>query len=359
MAGRFSISKWAIRIVGGFGIWLLAIAFGLIVLRGNVSGFGTSQWWYETGTVYLLWGALNYIIFFGLVYFIIPQGLTSKNYTKMALLTLALILAVGLLKYYFVTRPRFEYVFVSTYKDGNENLPVYYSFRQYMQKTAFTGLFVSVIAYAFGLTMNWFNSEKLRKELEGKQLDAELSFLRMQLNPHFLFNSLNSIYSLSLKKSDAVPEAVLKLSEMMRYMLYESEDEDRKVYLDNEITYLTNYIGLQKIRFSDNIFVDFHVTGSTAGKKIAPLLLIPLTENGFKHGVLNDRNHPLQILLVIEGDKLIFNVKNKKNLDNKDFTGGVGMENVKRRLALLYPGKHQLTISDAEETYKAELVLFL
>ena len=100
--------------------------------------------------------------------------------------------------------------------------------------------FVSVIAYGYGLTINWFKGEKDRKELEARQKDAELSFLRMQLNPHFLFNSLNSIYSLSLKRSEDTPEAVLKLSEMMRYMLYETEDNEHRVKLDNEIEYLSN-----------------------------------------------------------------------------------------------------------------------
>src|SRR5262245_28787010 len=185
--------------------------------------------------------------------------MNTKKYFIMNGYIFALIIVFGFIKYFFVTLKRFDYVFVSYYQNDDEHLPVNYTLRQYLQKTFFTGIFVSCLAYAWGLTINWFKGEKLRKELESKQLDAELSFLRMQLNPHFLFNSLNSIYSLSLKKSDAVPEAVLKLSQMMRYMLYEGEDQDHKVYLEYEIDYLSNYIGLQKIRFSENICVDFHV----------------------------------------------------------------------------------------------------
>lgn len=356
---RFNITKWLIRFVAGFGAWLIAIAFGLLALKGNVQGFANSRWWYETGSVYLLWGFLNYLIFFGLVYFIIPYGLTTKNYFRMILFTYLLILFVGVLKYYCVSLDRFEYVRVSFYRDGDENKPVYFTFGQYILKTIFTGTFVSLLAYGWGLTVNWFKGEQLRKELENKRMDAELSFLRMQMNPHFLFNSLNSIYSLSLKKSDDTPQAVLKLSEMMRYMLYEREDAEHKVMLDKEIGYLQNYIGLQQIRFKDKLQVDFRTEGDIEGKKIVPLLLLPFVENGFKHGILIDPDHPFKINLVVGGGKLILQVKNKKNIDNKDFTGGVGLDNVKRRLALLYPGCHQLTISDSSEFYQCELVLIL
>lgn len=354
-----SVKKWLIRFFGGFVIWLLAIAFGLVALKGNMQGFASKAWWLETGVVYLVWGFLNYLIFFGLVHFIIPYGLGTRKYAKMIGYSILLILAVGLIKYYFVNLKRFEYVLVSYYKEGNENMPVFFNFRQYMQKTFFTGTFVACLSYAWGLTVNWMKGEKQRKELENKQLSAELSFLRMQLTPHFLFNSLNSIYSLSLKKNDSAPEAILKLSEMMRHMLYQKEDADHMVTLESEVAYLHNYIGLQRIRYKNSIYIDILTEGDMQDKRIAPLLLIPFVENGFKHGVLQNEKHPLQVQLVVEQSRLIFNVKNMKNLDNKDFSGGIGMDNVKRRLALLYPGSHQLTITDGEEFYKSELVLLL
>lgn len=354
-----SIRKWSILFVGGFIIWLFAIALGLIALKGNMQGFGSRSWWQETGSVYIVWGFLNFLIFFGLLHFIIPYGLTTRRYIRMIIATYLLVLVVGTVKYYFGSTKRFDYIMVAYYKDGNENLPVYFTFGQYILKTVFTGTFVSVLAYGWGLTINWFRGEQLRKELENKRMDAELSFLRMQMNPHFLFNSLNSIYSLSLKKNDDAPTAILKLSEMMRYMIYEREDEEHKVDLEKEIHYLENYVGLQKIRFRDKLHVDFMIEGTVAGKKIVPLLLLAFVENGFKHGLLTDPQFPLQIHLVVEGERLLFNVKNKKNLDNKDFTGGVGLDNVKRRLVLLYPGKHQLTINDGVEFYQSELSLLL
>ena len=324
-----------------------------------MQGFGSRQWLYETGSVYLLWGFLNYLIFFGLIYFIIPNGLHSRQYVKMIVLTYLLVLTVGLFKYYAVSQDRFEYVRVSYYKDEEGKIPVYFTFYQYMLKTLFTGTFVSILAYGWGLTANWFQGEKIRKELENKRLAAELSFLRMQINPHFLFNSLNSIYSLSLKKSDFAPQAILKLSDMMRYLLYEREDASHMVALHKEIEYLENYIALQKIRFNHGQHIEFLTEGDDSNQKIAPLLLIPFIENAFKHGLLTDSANPMKIYLLIEGKRLILQVKNRKNLNNKDSNEGIGLENVNKRLKLLYPGKHQLTITESEEHYQSDLVLFL
>src|SRR5882757_8097175 len=171
------INKWLYRFAGGFLLWLFAIAFGLVALKGNMEGFGSHKWWYQTGVVYLLWGFLNFLIFFGIVHFIIPLGFYKKKYGVMIFYTYVLIICVGLIKYYFVCMPRFDYVFVSYYKDEKGEVPVYFTFWQYLRKTIFTGTFVATLAYAFGLTRNWFKGEKLRKELELKQKDAELSFL--------------------------------------------------------------------------------------------------------------------------------------------------------------------------------------
>jgi len=353
------IKKWSYRFFGGFLIWLGAILFGLIALKGNVDGIFTNEWWFHVGAVYGLWGFLNFLIFFGLVHFIIPWGMRTKHYLYMILLTYALILAFGLVKYACANTARFNYVLVSYRKDDEAHTPVSFTLLQYMIKTLFTGTFVAVLSYGWGLTSNWFKGERFRKELENGKMAAELSFLRMQINPHFLFNSLNSIYSLSLKKSDAAPQAVLKLSEMMRYMLYEHEDTEHKVSLAKEIEYLKNYVALQKIRFDEQLHVEFLVEGEAKDKKIAPLLLVPFVENGFKHGLLSDPQYPFRINLLIDGNRLVFQVRNKKNLDNKDQAGGIGMTNVNKRLMLLYPGKHQLTVRDEESFYQCDLTLYL
>ncbi|MBS1504964.1 MAG: histidine kinase, partial [Bacteroidetes bacterium] len=173
----------------------------------------------------------------------------------------------------------------------------------------------------------------------------------------FLFNSLNSIYSLAYQKSDTAPEAILKLSEIMRYMLYESNDN--KVDLAKELQYLHNYIDLQKIRFGNKAFVDFKVTGEVGSQKIVPLLLIAFIENAFKHGMAYDPNVAIRLLINLDGENLHFYTENKKHMNNRDLEGGVGLQNVQRRLDLLYPNKYKLDIQDKPDFYICELSLVL
>lgn len=352
-----SSKKWIIRFTGGFLLWLVAIALGLIALKGQVDGIGNRQWWYQTGSVYLVWGFLNYLVFFGLLYFIIPFGIETRRYWAMIAYTYALIIAIGLIKYYFVSLDRFEYVRVSHYKNGDETLPVYFTFLQYIQKTLFTGTFVSLLAYGLGLTLNWRKGEKKRMELEAEKRNAELAFLRMQFDSHFLFNTLNSIYSLCLQKNDEAPKAVLQLSDMMRYMIYEDEDEHHKVALEKEIGYLQNYVRLQETRFKHHVHVEFVTEGHAEGKTIVPMLLMPFIENGFKHGDLGNSQQPLKIHLIIDDERLILRVKNRKNLDKKYYVGGIGLDNVKKRLNLLYPNRYQLNVEQTNESFQTELII--
>ncbi len=143
----------------------------------------------------------------------------------------------------------------------------------------------------------------------------------------------------------------------MRYMLYESNDH--KVDLAKELQYLQNYIDLQKIRFGNKAFVDFKITGDIGNQKIVPLLLIAFIENAFKHGVANDPASPIRLLINLDGIHLHFYMENKKHTLNRDNEGGIGLNNVKRRLDLLYPGKYGLSIQDKTNTYTCELSLVL
>ena len=156
--------------------------------------------------------------------------------------------------------------------------------------------------------------QRISRELENQKLKAELSFLKMQINPHFLFNALNNIYSLTvIEKSKKAGDSVLKLSEMMRYVLYEQEDEENKVSLDTEIKQLNNYIDLERLRHTGDLNMRFSIEGDTAGKRIAPLLLFPLMENAFKHGILSNPQKPLVIELKVDGQQLSFTIHNFKN----------------------------------------------
>jgi LytS/YehU family sensor histidine kinase len=187
--------------------------------------------------------------------------------------------------------------------------------------------------------------------------ELELNLLKSQINPHFLFNTLNNIYSLSLQKSDRSPEMILKLSDLMRYMLYECNVPF--IDLQREIQFLQDYIDLEKIRHGEKVEILFSVQGAPDGLKIPPLLLIPFVENAFKHGVnAQFGNAWVHISLLLENNHIVFEIKNNKpqtaaqrNLNSS----GIGIENAKKRLQLIYPNKHVLEINDLSASFHIKL----
>ncbi|MCB0543311.1 MAG: histidine kinase [Saprospiraceae bacterium] len=197
------------------------------------------------------------------------------------------------------------------------------------------------------------------QQTEQEKLNAELSFLRAQINPHFLFNTLNSIYSLAIEKSDDTPEAVAKLSGMMRYVTSEAGRD--LVPLDRELGYIRDYIELQKFRFGDTVRTDFSVTGSAAGKMITPLVLIPFVENAFKYGVNPEQDSDIRIAIALNGNALHLEVANNKVpvVPSAEEATGLGVANTRERLQLLYPGKHTLGISEDERQFRVSLTLEL
>jgi len=190
-------------------------------------------------------------------------------------------------------------------------------------------------------------------------LQTEISFLKAQINPHFLFNTLNSIYSLSISKSDAAPDAVVKLSNMMRYSV--SEANQNFVSLSKEIEYISNYIELQRLRVTDKIKINYEISGDVEGKQIAPFLLIPFVENAFKHGVNSEEDSDIGIKIDIGSDGLLLKVANKKVTVHigKDTGIGLGIETTRKRLRLLYPGRHKLDITDNNDSFRILLQIDL
>ncbi len=197
------------------------------------------------------------------------------------------------------------------------------------------------------------------KQTEAEKLHAELAYLKAQVNPHFLFNTLNSIYSLALEKSDRTPDAIVKLSSLMRYVLLETSRE--KVPLEQELTYLSDYIQLQQTRFEGSSFVDFSISGQHEGKSIAPLLLIPFIENAFKHGVNPEEPSPILIRIDVVDDQLILLVTNKKLASPQPtpIPSGLGIQNTRLRLQLLYPARFILNIDDGTKDFSVSLTLKL
>ncbi|HEX8327180.1 MAG TPA: histidine kinase [Hymenobacter sp.] len=232
---------------------------------------------------------------------------------------------------------------------------IYYKIGYYIGDNLFFGSPMIVLSAAV-----WSAQAALRRERENRQLReekraAEVAFLRTQINPHFLYNTLNMLFSMAYPVAKPVANAILKLSELMRYMLHQTPDG--QVELEKEIDYLRNYLDLYRLRFPDSFFVDFTVTGEPAGRRVAPLVLIPFVENAIKHGVLDDPENPVHIRLNIEGEQVQFEVENQRSNDQKDATTGIGLPNLRRRLELLYPERHALHVNSQNEQFTTSLRL--
>jgi hypothetical protein len=217
-------------------------------------------------------------------------------------------------------------------------------------------IFLYLIIVFFSITLRINNQ---LKEARQEKLNAELSYLKAQINPHFLFNTLNSIYSLAIVRSEGTAAAIVKLSGMMRYVI--SESQHNLVSLEKETGYITDYIDLQKIRLGNSIKLNFTITGNTTGKQIAPLVLIPFIENAFKYGVNAEEDPAIRVAIVIDETTLKMEVENNKVTTNMGAheSGGLGIENTKGRLDLLYPSKHELVIRDGEHSFLVSLNLTL
>lgn len=220
------------------------------------------------------------------------------------------------------------------------------------------------ISYTLAITMTlmffkqWFEKDRLADKLEKLNIETELKYLKSQINPHFLFNSLNSVYALTLAKSDKAPEVILKISDILRYILYEGGE--KVVGLKKEIEYIGNYLELEKIRFGNRLDTKLEINGDPSGKEIAPMIFLPFVENSFKHGVnSNIGNSFVFINFDIYETGLTFEIENNlpshKPSESPDYQGGIGITNVKKRLNLLYPGKHTLVIEESEKTYNVKL----
>lgn len=216
-----------------------------------------------------------------------------------------------------------------------------------------TGIYAVLIRFL----IRAFETQSLRNELINQQQAGELALIKAKVNPHFLFNTLNNIYSLVYKKSDEAPEAVMKFSSIMRFVLSEANSET--IMLDKEIEYMRSYVELQKLRTNEPGYVVMNISGMTEGMTIAPMLLIPLVENAFKHG--SRKHHPgIIITLSVENGRIDFGVLNylkegQPLAENRP--GALGLSNIKRRLELTYPGKHQFTVKKESGQFFVNLII--
>ncbi len=237
---------------------------------------------------------------------------------------------------------------------GYHNYSRNVSFGYYALDNLYYALVYIFLGFLIFLLDNQVTSQKTQAALLQKTKEAELQFLRSQINPHFLFNTLNNIYSLVYEQSPKAPEAVLKLAELMRYLLYEQKE---KVPLSREWHYVQNFIELQLLRFPQELPLEIKTEGDVEKHEIAPHVLIGFVENAFKHGDFKDPSMPLRIRLACNGSTVRFETENKIGRLHKDESGGVGLENIRRRLELLYPGRFLLQVSGKNDLYHSQLVL--
>lgn len=289
------------------------------------------------------------------IYFLMPKFVYTKRYFTYTVLLLA-TLFIGLIIKFNLT---FYLVSNNVMPEAGdvESLTLNYAI-----VTMLGELYVMSFVTAIKITVDWLNENSKLHELEKRQLTTELKFLRSQVSPHFFFNTLNNIYSLTLEKSDRAPEIVLRLSELMRYLLYSTDKPYQE--LGKEIECIQNYIDLERIRFDNSLRIEMNVSGEIEGKKIAPMLLIPFVENCFKHGAgKNIGKMYIKIHLEVIGDNLNFEVSNNLPANTnrnklKKSDSGIGLSNIKKRLELGYePNDYNLSIFEKDKMFNVILKL--
>lgn len=329
--------------------WLLI----LTLLSVSILNRSAQPTWFEILVEFGFYGIINVSLFYINYLILIPNVIQRKQslwlyvFLIIGLICVTVVIKLGIAVLY----P--DIILEHTYQKHKTTTP----YNIYMLQALFMSGFFIVISSLLKFTTDWFVNDRIQRNLESEKKDMELQFLKSQLNPHFLFNSLNNIYSLAYQKSEKTADAILKLSEIMRYMIYESNDS--WVDLSKEIDYLKSFVELQKLRFKDGAAVQININGEIDGQKIIPLILIAFVENAFKHGVENDPTDPIKINLIANKKILHFSVTNKKNTGHKDAMGGVGLNNVERRLQLLYPDRYKLNIVNSATHYTTELMLNL
>ncbi len=284
------------------------------------------------------------VFFYANYYIFVPKFYIKK---KWGLLIFYLIISYLIIR--FVPNLLIQDVHRLPFPDeGFPDKPNMIFTRTIFSKDHYVIQFIMVLILSLHLRINNYLTE-----VKNEQLQAEISYLKAQINPHFLFNTLNNIYALALKKAESTPMAVLKLSNIMRYVVTESDQ--KRVLVKNEIAYINDYIALQKMRLTNDVIIDFNIEGDPGQLKIAPMLLITFIENAFKYGVSQDQTSKITIFISFKGQNaFLFEVENtnyKTTVFNSN-SSKAGLKNTQKRLAYAYPNSHQLKIIETLETYK-------
>ncbi len=330
------------------------IFFWVVVYLAYVLMFG-SYWglYYEEVMKNLILMPARIVGTYALIYWILPLALQQKKFLLFTLLAIlhAVVFATAIwlsIRLVNLFPEHFDY----------SELPIFHFNKIF--STLFSNYVIPMFAVTVVIFKKWYIDEQQKKKLVKENLEAELSFLKSQVHPHFLFNTLNNLYALTLIKSEQTPDIVLKLSGLLDYMIYKSND--KFVPLEKEIEIIEGYIDLEKMRYNERLELKYDINGETNGHQIAPLILLPFIENSFKHGAGNDRSNPkISIKLNTYKEYLHLNVVNSIKVEAKkdeSLSKGIGLKNVRRRLALIYPDAHNLQIDQTENQFEINLKIY-
>jgi len=333
------------RIVFHILFWLIWLSRSFYDTE-NAWGFKSSM--YFVAVVFVTQAPLVYIH----LYFLVPRLLNRRKYVLHLLATGALIAAYSFANYTLLKSLPAENL------SAGMNAFLKTLTRNY---DLLEGFIVVVLTYALKYMMVAFITQNELLKVQKEKLQLELRALKAQINPHFFFNTLNNLYSLTLKNSKQSSEVVLKLSDMMRYVLYECNED--KVLLAKEINFIKNYLELERLRFNDSYQIDFRQEGEPDRQLVAPMLMVEFIENSFKHGLNRHFSSGwVRLDLKIDKENLDFTISNSRGSQDEEKENrksGIGLINIKKRLSLIYPGQYFLEIEDKPELFRVHLHLAL
>jgi two-component system, LytTR family, sensor kinase len=365
MSGSLHKSSISVNLIVHFSIWL-SFFFLPLILMPKPPELSSQSFNYINHFIFVFICAS---LFYSNYFIFIPRFLLKKRIVEYIILIVLSIFAVLVLLYFFPTQnhrmdiipdhppfPEPKPNLGDSHGSFPRPLPRHFPF---INPSTVVPFIIWILSSGIRMTSEWYKSERQNVIIEKEKLNTELAFLKSQVNPHFIFNVLNNICYLARIKSDATEEAIIKLSHLLRYNLYDFKHD--KVSLDKEIQYLNDYIDIQKLRLYNNIKVNFIIKGNTDIAMIEPLLFIPFVENAFKHGISTTENGEINIILVVTSNILNFRVQNPvfHKLHQEETEKGLGLNNVLRRLNILYPDKHEITLSNNGSEYIADLKIIL
>lgn len=347
-----SASRWYIIIQAVFWIGaylILSIPSDLVSISyDNQLEPDDLSWFLFYGSV------LNALLIYSYAHVALPYYLKNSKIGYFLVINIAYLFFFNFTES-FVDNLSFGYIYEQPLE--TEGPP---SFVQFFLDNLPTNTIILIIANAYGFGFAWFRDQQTKRILEREKLKAELSALKHQVHPHFLFNVLNGLYGMAYKNDDEeTAEGIAKLSNMMRYMIYESDSE--LVPLARELDYISNYVDIQRLRIDENVNLEYIIEGNPDEKKIVPMILIPFIENAFKYGISTTQATKISIQFSIQSDQLkafIYNDIHHQAFEKRSTKfGGVGLENVKKRLTIIYGDSYDLKINSNKTSYKVSLIL--